>query len=203
MADHPDRNKKDLSGAIDITDEDVYDAMKAIPGYVDITTGDFKEIYRHAYKRAVERLRRSIKARDVMTREVVFVDINTPMKDVARTLGEHGISGLPVVDLEGKVVGVISEKDFLRHMGARDKMTFMAFLAERLTEPWCVDESIGERPAGEMMTSPAITIDEIMPVIEIATLFKEKNINRAPVVDEERKLVGLVSRADIIESTFF
>jgi len=203
MANHSDENEMGIPISVDITDEDVYDAMKAIPGYVDITTGDFKEIYRHAYKRAVERLRRSIKAKDVMTQEVVFVDINTPMKDVAQTLGNHGISGLPVVDLEGKVVGVISEKDFLRHLGAKDKMTFMAFLAERLSEPWCVDESIGERQAGEMMTSPAVTIDENRPVIEIATLFKEKNINRAPVVNEKGELVGLVSRADIIESTFF
>jgi CBS domain-containing membrane protein len=190
-----------IPNSVDITDEDVYDAMKEIPGYLDITPGDFKEVYRHAYRRAVERLKRSIKAKDVMTRDVVFVDIKTPMKEVAQALGSHGISGLPVVDLEGKVVGVISEKDFLRHMGAQDKMTFMAFVAERLKEAWCVDESIGERTAGEMMTSPAVTIDENKPVIEIATLFKEKNINRAPVINQQGGLVGLVSRADIIEST--
>ena len=106
-----------------------------------------------------------------------------------------------MVDLEGKVVGVISEKDFLRYLGAKDKMTFMAFLAEHLKEPWCVDESIGERSAGEMMTSPAVTIDEDKPIIEIASLFKEKNINRAPVISQKGELVGLVSRADIIEST--
>jgi CBS domain-containing protein len=191
----------DVPRSVDITDEDVYDAMKEIPGYLDITPGDFKEVYSHAYRRAVERIKRSIKAKDVMTRDVVFADINTPMKDVAQTLGSHGISGLPVVDLEGMVVGVISEKDFLRHMGAKDKMTFMAFVAERLKEAWCVDESIGERLAGDMMTSPAVTIDENKPIIEIATLFKEKNINRAPVVNQKGELVGLVSRADIIEST--
>jgi CBS-domain-containing membrane protein len=175
--------------------------MKEIPGYLDITPGDFKEVYRHAYRRAVERLKRSVKAKDVMTRDVVFVDINTPMKGVAQTLGEHGISGLPVVDLEGKVVGVISEKDFLRHMGAQDKMTFMAFVAERLKEEGCVDVSIGGRTAGEIMTSPAVTVDENRPIIEIATLFKEKNINRVPVINRKGGLVGLVSRADIIEST--
>ena len=201
MANRSDGNDMNIPKSVDITDDDVYDAMKEIPGYLDITPGDFKEVYRQAYRRAVERLKRSIKARDVMTREVVFVDINTPMKDVAQTLGSHGISGLPVVDLEGKVVGVISEKDFLRYLGAKDKMTFMAFLAERLKEPWCVDESIGERSAGEMMTSPAVTIDENKPIIEIASLFKEKKINRAPVISQKGELVGLVSRADIIEST--
>ncbi len=201
MAKRSDGEDTGIPSSVDITDEDVYDAMKEIPGYLDITPGDFKEVYRHAYRRAVERLKRSIKAKDVMTRDVVFVDINTLMKEVAQTLGSHGISGLPVVDLEGKVVGVISEKDFLRHMGAQDKMTFMAFVAERLKEAWCVDESIGERTAGEMMTSPAVTIDENKPIIEIATLFKEKNINRAPVINQQGGLVGLVSRADIIEST--
>ena len=201
MAKRSDEKDMGIPRSVDITDEDVYNAMKEIPGYLDITPGDFKEVYRHAYRRAVERLKRSIKAKDVMTRDVVFVDINTPMKEVAQTLGSHVISGLPVVDLEGKVVGVISEKDFLRHMGAQDKMTFMAFVAERLKEAWCVDESIGERTAGEMMTSPAVTIDEDKPIIEIATIFKEKNINRAPVINQKGGLVGLVSRADIIEST--
>ena len=201
MAKHSDGKDMGIPRSVDITDEDVYDAMKEIPGYLDITPGDFKEVYRHAYRRAVERLKRSIKAKDVMTRDVVFVDINTPMKEVAQTLGSHGISGLPVVDLEGKVVGVISEKDFLRHLGAQDKMTFMAFVAERLKEAWCVDESIGERTAGEMMTSPAVTVDENRPIIEIATLFKEKNVNRVPVTNQKGGLVGLVSRADIIQST--
>ena len=201
MAKRSDGEDTGIPSSVDITDEDVYDAMKEIPGYLDITPGDFKEVYRHAYRRAVERLKRSIKAKDVMTRDVVFVVINTPMKEVAQTLGSHGISGLPVVDLEGKVVGVISEKDFLRHLGAQDKMTFMAFVAERLKEAWCVDESIGERTAGEMMTSPAVTVDENRPIIEIATLFKEKNVNRVPVTNQKGGLVGLVSRADIIQST--
>ena len=186
--------------SVDLTDEDVYDAMKEIPGYLDITPGDFKEVYRLAFMRAVERLKHSVKVEDVMTRDVIFVDIKTPMKEVAEILGNHGISGLPVVDLDGKVVGIISEKDFLRHLGAHDKMTFMAFVAERLNEEACVDVSIGERAAGDMMASPAITVDASRPIIEIATLFRENNINRVPVVNEKGKLVGIVSRADIIQS---
>ena len=95
--------------SVDLTDEDVYDAMKEIPGYLDITPGDFKEVYRHAFMHAVERLKQSVEVKDVMTRDVIFVDINAPMKEVAEILGRHGISGLPVVDPERKVVGIISE----------------------------------------------------------------------------------------------
>ena len=95
MADHLENDKKTLPRNIDITDEDVYEAMKEIPGYVDITTGDFKEIYRHAYKHAVERFLRAVKAKDIMTKKVVSVDSSTPLTEVARLLGVHGISGLP------------------------------------------------------------------------------------------------------------
>lgn len=197
MADHPDSNKKDLSGAVDITDEDVYDAMKEIPGYVDITTGDFKEIYRHAYKRAVERLIRSVKARDVMTREVISVDINDSVTEAARILGEHGISGVPVVESGGRVVGVLSEKDFLRHMGSQDKM---AFVAECLREEGEVDVSVREKTAGDIMVSPAITVDEETPIVEIAAIFRDKKINRVPVLNKKGELKGIVSRADIIQS---
>ncbi len=200
MSIHSEERDMGIPRSVDITDEDVYDAMKEIPGYLDITPGDFKEVYRHAYRRAVERLKRSIKAKDVMTRDVVFVDINTPMKEVAQTLGSHGISGLPVVDLDGAVVGVLSEKDFLRHMGAEEKMTFMGFVAECLKEKGCVALSIRDKTAGDIMVSPAVTVDEVRPIVEIATFFREKNINRVPVVDEKGKLLGIVSRADIIQS---
>jgi CBS domain-containing membrane protein len=203
MADHVENNKKTLSRAIDITDEDVYEAMKEIPGYVDITTGDFKEIYRHAYTHAVERFLRAVKAKDIMTKKVVSVNSDTPLTEVARLLGVHGISGLPVVGEGGGVVGVVSEKDFIRHMGVQDKTTFMMVLAECLEGKACSIEPVRGRAAGDIMSSPAITVEEDRSIIEIMAVFKEKNINRVPVLNAKGDLVGIVSRADILQSGFF
>ncbi len=189
--------------SIDISDEDVYDAMKEIPGYLDITPGDFTEVYRHAYARAVERLSRNIKAGDVMTKKVISVKNDTPLVEAAQTLGDQDISGFPVVHNSGIIVGILSEKNFLSHMGApQNKMTFMKVVAECLKGKGCAAVSIRGQTACDIMTSPAVTVVEDTSIVEIANTFTKKNINRVPVMDEKGRMVGIVSRADIVRHSF-
>ncbi len=186
---------------IDLTDSDIYEAMKSIPGYLDITPGDFKELYRYAYQHALARITESVTAKDIMVREVVRVAPDTPLSEVAEIMGARGISGVPVVDLEGKVLGVISEKDFLSRMGAKSPQNFMMVIANCLRAKGCIALPIRAHKAKDIMTSPAITVTEQTSSIAIAQLFSEKAINRVPVVDQADHLVGLVSRADIVQAT--
>jgi len=188
---------------MDISDDDILKAMRNISGYLDITPGDFKEIYRFAYKHAIDRLRQSVRAKDVMTKNVVFVEENTSLEEVAEVLNRQFISGVPVIDDNKSVVGVISEKDFLFHMGAKEKRTFMGVVAQCLKSKGCVAISMREQNAKDIMTSPAVIVDENVPVSEIANIFIEKNINRTPVVGPGQKLVGIVTRTDIVRSSCF
>jgi len=183
---------------VDISDDDIYDAMKEIPGYLDITPGDFKEVYRFAYQHAVERLS-SVKAADVMVTEVVFVTRKTPLDEVAEVMARHGISGVPVVEEGERVVGVISEKDFLTRMGEQDTETFMGVVAECLKGLGCVAVSIRGQNAEDIMTSPAVTVDKETSIMEVANIFTKKNINRVPVLNRKGHLVGIISRADIVQ----
>lgn len=182
---------------VELTDEDVHDAMKEIPGYLDITTGDFKEIYRLAYRHAVERLAGSIAAREIMVREVVSVGRKTPLRQVAETMADHGISGVPVIEGD-KVAGMISEKDFLTRMGDQETRNFMAVIAQCLKGKGCVALPIRGQNAEDIMTSPAITVRADTSIVEVANILMQKNINRVPVVDEKGKLLGIVSRTDIV-----
>lgn len=185
---------------MDLSEEDVLKAMKDIPGYLDITPGDFKEIYSFAYRHAVERHIHSTRAQDAMTEEVVFVNRTTPLKDVADILNRHDISGVPVVDDENKVVGVISEKDFLFNMGAKETRTFMGVVAHCLKNKGCVAISMQKQKAQDIMSSPAVTVSENTLVSEIAGIFTEKKINRTPVTDPNDILIGIVTRTDIVKS---
>jgi CBS domain-containing membrane protein len=194
-------NNQTAPRELDLTDQDVYEAMKAIPGYLDITPGDFKELYRHAYRHAVERLSRSLKVRDIMTSDVVCVRRETPLHEVAAIMSRRGISGVPVLDAGGKVLGVISETDFLARMGATGRKNFMSVVADCLKAKGCDFLPAPDQRAEDIMSSPAITVTEQMTYLEIARLFMEKAINRAPVVDQEGHLLGIVSRADILEAT--
>jgi CBS domain-containing membrane protein len=186
-------------GGLELKDEDIYEAMKQIPGYLDITPGDFQEVYRLAYRQALERLSRSVTAGEIMTREVSFVHPETPLAEVAEVMGRRGVSGVPVVDAHGKVVGVISEKDFLTHMGVKEPRNFMALVAGCLKTKGCVALPVGKQNAAQIMSAPAVTISPDTAVLEIAARFAARKINRAPVTDGEGRLLGIVSRGDIVK----
>jgi CBS domain-containing protein len=191
------------SHPFDISDDDIYEAMKDIEGYLDITPGDFKTLYRFAYKHAIDRLTHLVKAQDVMTEKVIFVKKDTPAEEVAYKMATHGIAGVPVVENEKKVIGVISEKDFLFRMGSKNTKSFMGVVAQCLRDKGCVAISIRQQKAEEIMTSPAISVGQDTLVSEIANIFTEKNINRVPVTDQNGKLLGIVARADIMQSSCY
>ncbi len=195
--------RQGLSPQIEISDDDIYDAMKDIRGYLDITPGDLKEVFRFAYRRAVERISSAVKAGDIMTTPVHSVRVDTAAQTVAEVMAEHGISGVPVLDQHGKVAGVISEKDFITRMGAKDAAHVMGIIAACLRGKGCVATSIRSKHAGDIMTSPAVTVTVYATAFEIMDLFTDKGINRVPVVDDKEELVGIVSRADLISARFF
>ncbi len=187
---------------LDLSEDDIYAAMKKIPGYLDITPGDFKEVYLLAFQEALERLRRRVTARDVMTREVIAVSQEAPLSEVAAAMGARGISGVPVVDGMGKVMGVISEKDFLAAMGVGPPHNFMTLVASCLKAKGCIALPIKKRKAADLMSSPAITVTEATPMEEIAQIFTTRNLNRVPVTDAEGHLRGIVTRGDLVQATF-
>lgn len=186
---------------VDLSDEDIYDAMKQISGYLDITLGDFKEIYGLAFQHAANRLTQAVKAADIMNPDVVHVKPETPLKEVAEIMGRHSISGVPVVDEGRKVVGVISEKDFLSRMGMQKNITFMGVVAKCLLGDGCMAVDIRGKSAGDIMTAPAITVYEDAPIMEIDSLMLKHRANRIPVLDQKDKLIGIVTRTDLLPSS--
>ncbi|WP_327242669.1 CBS domain-containing protein [Streptomyces sp. NBC_01320] len=126
---------------------------------------------------------------DLMTDEVVSVVSANSFKDVAKLLAQHNISGLPVLDSEDRVVGVISESDLLVRQTGTGPATG--------TSP----EGAG-RPtattAGEVMSSPAVTVLADETVTGAARLMKRRGVERLPVVDEEGRLIGIVTRRDLL-----
>ena len=117
-------------------------------------------------------------------------------------MARRGIAGVPVVENGEEVVGVISEKDFLFHMGGKNTRSFMEVVAKCLRDKGCVAIPMRRQKAEDIMTSPAITVREDTPVSEIATIFTEKEINRVPVTDDVGKLLGIIAREDIVKSLF-
>lgn len=183
---------------IPLSDTDVYEAMKSIPGYLDITPADFREVYRAAFRHACRRITASVVAKDIMTVPVHTVQADAPLSEVASLMARTRISGLPVLAEDRSVLGIISEKDFLSRLGSGHALTFMAIVSECLRGTGCMAVSIREKTARDIMTSPAIAVPEGATLAEITDLFQRKAINRVPVLDASGKLSGIVSRGDLI-----
>ena len=137
-------------------------------------------------------------AKDVMKTEVVTVRESTPVKEVAKLMLEHDISGLPVVDKQGRVLGVVSELDLMRKQIAPNEPRIWATL-------WGMDENSVEKyvdalkkymgkTAGEVMTSPALTVDIFDSLERAGNLMFDKQIKRVFVTDDG-KLAGVISRS--------
>jgi CBS domain-containing protein len=188
---------------MDISDDDIYDAMKDISGYLDITPGDFKEVYLKAYRHAVLRLTRSVRVIEVMTNDVAAVSGDTPLADVAELMAARKVSGVPVIDGDGKVIGVVSEKDLLSVMGRGAASTFMEVIAQCLKGRSCLAVPAREKVAADIMSSPAVTVKEETPITKVADLFAQRGVNRVPVVDANGRMVGIVSRGDIVRASCF
>ncbi len=189
-----DNTSKDLK----ISDEDLMAALREMKTYVDITEEDLKKIYSIALKHAKERLAPKIAASEVMTKDVITVKKDADIHEVSRLLSENRISGLPVVDNENRVIGIITEADVLSMAGMKRGHTFKDIIRHILGEP-LPERKEGER-VEDVMTSPSITATPNADIREVAGILNEKRIKRLPVIDEEGKLVGIISRADIVRA---
>jgi len=138
-----------------------------------------------------------MKVTDVMNRDVVVVSPRMPLKDVARVLVNRHFSGVPVVDDDGKVLGVLSEADILaKERGPGGASSIFGRALE--LETW--GQKHDARDAGDAMTAPAVTIRPQRSVAEAASLMLDRGVNRLPVVDADEKLVGIVTRADLVRA---
>ena len=186
------------AGICAVTGEDLKTALAEMKGYVDVTIEDLMKIYALALENARLRGMRKIPVAEVMTTRVTTVGPQADVHEAAKLLAENSISGLPVVDDANRVIGLISEADVLAMTGVRRGHTVRDLIRHVLGEP--VPKQTQGRTVADFMTSPAVTTTADADIREAAKLLDEKRIKRLPVVDHEQKLVGIVSRADIVRA---
>ncbi|MFD7609891.1 CBS domain-containing protein [Streptomyces sp. NPDC059828] len=136
---------------------------------------------------------------EVMSSEVVKAHPDTSLKELARLLTSHRISGLPVVDDDDKVMGVVSQTDLTRRQAARGRTG-----ADRDRVLGALRRIARARPtapaltAGGLMSSPAVTVHPEQRVVDAARIMERCHIDRLPVVDEEDRLIGITTRRDLL-----
>ncbi|MFC8275281.1 CBS domain-containing protein [Streptomyces sp. NPDC057271] len=118
---------------------------------------------------------------DVMTHAVVSARLDAPVKEIVRSMRRWGVSAVPVLSAEGRVVGVVSEADVLGKVPREDQ------------------DSAGSMTAGGLMSAPPVTVPRGATIAGAARLMGRGGLKRLPVVDEEGRPVGVVSRGDLLK----
>lgn len=136
---------------------------------------------------------------DVMTRSVVTVSPGTGFQDLIATMAEHHVSGIPVVDDGGRVVGIVSEADLLRE-GSHDRARTRAL--DWFLHPGRAEDARGRaHDAAAIMTTSVITVRLETSIWEAIRTLREAGVKRLPVVDGEGVPVGIVSRVDLLTAS--
>jgi CBS domain-containing protein len=132
---------------------------------------------------------------DVMTRNVAVVGREAAFKEIVRTMQDRKVSALPVVEEGNRVVGIVSEADLLPKEEFRDSDPDRYTQLRRLADL----AKAGSVTAGELMTSPALTVPADATLAQAARTMAHARVKRLPVVDDQGRLKGVVSRADLLK----
>jgi CBS-domain-containing membrane protein len=143
-----------------------------------------------------------MQAREMMTTEVVTVTVDTPLRQVARVLLDHGINAVPVLDAEGAPIGMVSDGDLvtrseLERTSRRD-WWLKLFVDQSSPDDGVLEQLRSpDRTAGDVMATPVVTVGEATDMAEVARLLAAHRIKRVPVL-KDGQVTGIVSRADLL-----
>ncbi len=133
---------------------------------------------------------------DVMTRTVVVVDASAPFKDVVRTMHDHRVSAVPVVDEEQRLVGIVSEADLILKEDPELEEGVRLFEGRHRRQD---REKAAGLLAHELMSTPVVTVASDATLGEAARLMHRKRVKRLPVVDADGRILGILSRSDLLK----
>lgn len=143
-----------------------------------------------------------MKVADIMTRDVISVRTDTRVGEIARVFREHSLSGLPVVSETGDLVGIITELDMVKRHARPQMPDFLpllcVYLPLRTKEYRESLRRITGVAAQDIMTTPVNTIPPDASIEDAATVMVSNRSNPLPVVDESGRMIGIISRTDIL-----
>ena len=184
-------------GCVEITDDDLLAAMRDLGTYVDVSVEDLKTLCVSAVRHARLRIAWYAPIRDVMTRDVITVTKDADIHEVSALLSAKRISGMPVIDDQYVVIGVITEADVLSMSGLKKGHTIREIIRHLRGEPL---PERAEGTVGDFMSVPPIVVHPEADLKEAAAILDKRKIKRLPVVDEAGRLCGIISRADIVKA---
>jgi CBS domain-containing membrane protein len=184
-----------------VTTADLDAVLQQYNQVLDISRDDLEEILLRTEMHAYERRFGNVKCGDIMSHDVVKVEFGTELQPAWRMFAEHKIHALPVVNRYNRVIGIVTQHDFLRHCGFDDISGFAEKLRHFLQR---TAHSHSEKPevVGQIMTSDVRTASADQPIVSLIPLFADTDLHHMPVVDANQRLVGIVTQSDLVAALY-
>lgn len=184
-----------------IQPEDLRAALAGINKFIDVDERELGEIYDLAAAHAFRREFGDVTAAQVMTAEPLAVEFGTELELAWSLMRKHRIKALPVIDRGRHVIGIVTLSDFFRQIDAEPLRGLGGKLRALIQETPTVTSRKPE-VAGQIMTAPAIVAGDKQLLPELAELLTERDIHQIPIIDERKKLVGIITQTDLIAALY-
>ena len=166
---------------------------------VDISRDDLEELLQHAEAAAYQRSFGELLCAHIMSRQPLAVEYGTPLQEAWQLLQGHHIKALPVIDRVRRVVGILTQADFMRHAGLETPAGLSGRL-QQLVRPSGLSHSAKPEVVGQIMSAAVLSASTTQRVSELVPLFAKAGHHHLPVVDEERRLVGIITQSDLVKA---
>ncbi len=186
--------------------DDFQQAIQSLDTYIDITVDDLMELTQRAKLIAKRRATGATNITQVMSKSVRTVHVDTPLKEAAQLMVAERISGLPVVDDDGRMVGLITEADFLRALGvptqthAQNIWQTLESLFSHMKHH--TELEAPNEPVSMYMVRNVLCVQPEQELHEVLGIMKKHTVKRVVVCDEARRVLGIVTRSDLVRVFF-
>lgn len=180
---------------------DLRQALRDLDTYLDISEADLDRVYGQAGMHAFRRKMGNITCGDIMSRDLVTAEYGTELEEAWARLRFHKIAAIPVLDPFRRVIGVVTLVDFLKRANLKTYETFEDKLIKFIRRT-PGDASDKPEVVGQIMATPVKTVSTDMHIVELVPLLSDQGLHHVPVVDKEKRLVGMVTQSDLIAALY-
>jgi CBS domain-containing membrane protein len=186
---------------VDFKPEDLDAALREFNQVLDISQDDLETLFTHAKMHAWRRRLGDVSCADIMSRDLVTTEFGTPLEEAWSLLRKHRIKALPVVDRARRVIGIVTQSDFMKHADL-DAYDQVAAKVHNFIRRTLHTHSQKPEVVGQIMTSPVRTAEVHTHIVDLVPLLSDAGFHHVPIIDDERRLVGIVTQSDMVGALY-
>jgi CBS domain-containing membrane protein len=187
-------------GAPRFRNDDLKHALREMDSYIDVSESDLARIYALAAMHANKRRIGEVSCRDIMSADPICLHFDTELEAAWQTLRQSNIKGAPVVDRFGRLLGMVTVNDLMRHATDYKADGSMQQRLRAFLKRTPGHTATKAEVAGQIMSRPAISCRDNQHIIDVIPAFTEKGIHHLPVLNETGKVVGMLTRSDVMRA---